>query len=389
MPLPSHATSGVTDVDQALAAAVRTVRSNIGYFGAAYPDDTTVDGRYTLRLRAGLADGANTGWTTGFWPGMLWLAHESTGDAEFADAGSAHVVSFRHRIDNRIDTGTHDLGFLYQLSCVVPAERQGDDSARDAALAAADALMERYIPVAGIIQAWGQLEDPHQRGRTIIDSLMNMPLLHWAARETGDDHYSDAANTHVKSLSDHIFRPDDSTFHTFYWDPATGAPMRGATEQGSADDSCWARGQAWGIYGFAINYRHTGNEEFLVAARRCAEYFLAQLGESHVPAWDLSEAPGPDTVRDSSAAAIAAAGLMEIDAVSGGEPRYRAAALAMMDALIEDFAPAPDDPSNALLLHGVYDMPKGVGIDEGTLWGDYFYLENLVRLANPSRPSYW
>lgn len=389
MPLTSQARADATDIDAALAAAIRTVRANIAAFGTAYPDDTTTDDRYRPRQREGLPEGSNVGWTTGFWPGMLWLAYEHTDDEQFATAASAHVLSFRERVEGRIDTETHDLGFLYQLSCVVPSDRLGDAVARRAALDAADALMERYIPAAGIIQAWGALDDPTQRGRTIIDSLMNTPLLHWASRESGDPAYAAAALTHVQQLSENIFRPDGSTFHTFYWDADSGRPMRGATEQGSADDSCWARGQAWGIYGFAINYRLTGRSEFLDAARTCATYFESRLDERRVPPWDLAEAGRPGTLRDSSAAAIAAAGLMEIDAASGGDPAARATALAIMDTLVAHYTPGPDDDSNALLVHGVYDMPKGVGIDEGTLWGDYFYLENLVRLSHPDRPSFW
>ncbi|MFI5896320.1 glycoside hydrolase family 88 protein [Actinoplanes sp. NPDC051513] len=354
-------------VAAAVAAALRTIDANLAAFGDRYPGDTTIRGRYRPR------DG-NVGWTTSFWPGVLWLASSLTGEARYSDAAAAHVPSFASRIAGKVDVDTHDLGFLYTLSCVVPWERLGDQVARAAAVDAAAHLVTRVLPAAGIIQAWGDLGDPRQQGRTIIDSLMNTPLLFWAG-------YSDIAQRHVAQLRDHILRPDDTTFHTFYWDPATGAPLRGETEQGDSDESCWARGQAWGIYGFALNHRHTGDPTFLAAARRCADRFLAHLPADGVPYWDLVFGDGSGEERDSSAAAIAVCGLLEL-----GDPRYREAALRILGSLMDDYA---DPASDALLAHGVYDKPKGVGVDEGNLWGDYFYLEALTRVTLPDWNDPW
>jgi unsaturated chondroitin disaccharide hydrolase len=213
---------------------------------------------------------------------------------------------------------------------------------------------------------------------------MNTPLLFWAGETTGDPRYATAARRHVEQLRDHILRADDTTYHTFYWDPATGEPLRGETEQGSADDSCWARGQAWGIYGFALNHRYTGDPSFLAAAQRCADYFLAHLPADRVAYWDLVFGDGSDQDRDSSAAAIAVCGLLEL----GGD-RYRAAAGAILESLIARYSTESHPESNALLLHGVYDKPKGIGVDEGTLWGDYFYLEALTRISRPGWTNHW
>ncbi|GAA0565010.1 glycoside hydrolase family 88 protein [Paractinoplanes ferrugineus] len=364
-------------VAAARAAALRTVDANIATFGGGYPGDTTVGGRYAERA-------GNVGWTTSFWPGMLWLAHELTGEASYARAAAAHVPSFADRIHTRSDVDTHDLGFLYTLSSVVPWQLTGDRVARDAAVAAADHLLTRVLEPAGIIQAWGDMSDPRQQGRTIIDSLMNTPLLFWASEITGDRRYADVARRHGIQLRDHILRPDGTTFHTFYWDPETGAPLRGETEQGSSDESCWARGQAWGIYGFALNHRHTGDPTLLDAAHRCAERFLSRLPADSVPYWDLVFTDGSSEERDSSAAAIAVCGLLEL----GGE-RHRAAAGRILDSLIDGYSTAVQPESNALLLHGVYDKPKGVGVDEGTLWGDYFYLEALTRVTRPDWSDHW
>jgi unsaturated chondroitin disaccharide hydrolase len=374
----------MTDVlSQAVADAVSTVRRNAAAFGDLYPDDTTRDGRYPLRPAAGrFAEGANRGWTTSFWAGLQWLAWELTGDDALRGSAAAHTADFARRVDAAEDLDTHDIGFLYTLSSVAAWRLTGDEAARKAALRAADHLMVRFLEPAGIVQAWGDLADPAQRGRTIIDSLMNMPLLTWAAEQTGDERYADAVRRHTTQLRRHILRADDTTFHTFFWDAETGEPLRGATEQGAGDDSCWARGQAWGVYGFALNFRATGDATLLDAAERCAEYFLAHLPADRVPYWDLVYGDGSDQPRDSSSAAIVVCGLLELAELTRDPERaarYGAAGGDILVSLATRYTPRPAESSDALLLHGVYDMPKNVGVDEGTLWGDYFYLEALAR----------
>ena len=381
-------------VSAAISAALATVRRNIAAFGDQYPDDTTLAGRYPLRVPTdGIAEGGNWGWTTSFWPGMFWLAWELTGEDVFLDAARRHAADFVRRVQVGDDLDTHDLGFLYTLSCVSAWRLSGDTEARQAALAAADHLMGRFLEPAGIIQAWGDLADPAQAGRTIIDSLMNTPLLTWAAQQTGEQRYADAVRRHSAALREHILREDDSTFHTFYWDVTSGEPLRGATEQGAGDKSCWARGQAWGIYGFALNHRATGDSALLEASRRCADYFLAHLPADRVPYWDLVYADGSGAPRDSSAAAIAVCGLDELAGLIDdplAADRYRTAAGAILASLVDAYAPADPADSDALLLHGVYDLPKDRGVDEGNLWGDYFYLEALARRAlAPDWRPYW
>jgi unsaturated chondroitin disaccharide hydrolase len=390
--LPTPGTTAPA-VDLALTAALATVRRNSATFGGGYPDDTTTDNRYLPRPAApGFPLGGNRGWTTSFFSGMEWLAWELTGDEEFRDAALAHSADFARRVRAGEDLDTHDLGFLSSLS-TVPAWRLLDhEDGREASLSAAEHLMLRFLEPAGIIQAWGDLTDPRQRGRTIVDSLMNMPLLTWAGEQTGDPRYADAVRRHTAQLREHIIRADDSTFHTFYWDVETGQPLRGATEQGAFDDSCWARGQAWGVYGFALNYRATGDPLLLDAAWRCADYFLAHLPEDSVPFWDLAYTDGSDAPRDSSSAAIAVCGLLELADLEEADDRAARAieaAHTMLTSLIENYTPESPEDSDALLLHGVYDLPKNTGVDEGTLWGDYFYLEALTRVARPGRMSFW
>lgn len=403
------------DPKTAFQAALVKIDGNLVPFATLFPDDTTRDNIYYPRrvsaaLRSqGLSEGANIGWTTSFWTGQLWLAFEWTGRAEYRRVAEAHLLNFKERIERRIDTDHHDMGFLYTLSAVAPWRLTKNPLAREVALQAARVLMNRYIPAAGIFQAWGRMDDPEQRGRAIIDCLMNMPLLYWASQETGDPLFYRAAESHaVKSVQTFI-RPDATTFHTFYFDVATGAPRYGKTAQGARDDSCWARGQAWAIYGFPLSYRYTRNAAFLAAAERVADYFLAHLPADRVAYWDLIFTDGsvpssghrggePSSgrqsgeERDSSASAIAACGLLELARWLPDRAKaeaYRAEAAAMTQSLYENYSTRNHPTSNAQILHGVYSKPAGHGVDEANLWGDYFYVEALMRLARPDWEIYW
>lgn len=371
----------------AVTAALGTLRQLSDEFGTSYPDDTSVDNRYRPRLaRRGVEEGGNVDWTTSFYPGMLWLAGQLEPEGDWWDLARAHVPSFVRRIDGHIDVETHDLGFLYTLSLVPAWVHDADPEARRAAVAAADHLLTRVLPAAGIIQAWGDLDNPVERGRAIIDSLMNMPLLYWASATTGDDKYRATAHRHAAQLRDNIIRDDDTTFHTFYWDPTTGEPLRGDTAQGAADDSTWARGQAWGIYGFMLNFLHTGDETFLASAERCATRFISLLPEDKVPYWDMIFTAADGQERDSSAGAIAVCGLLDLAAATG-KSEYREEAMAILDALAATCAGSGEDTT--LLPHSVYNKNHDAGVDEGSMWGDYFYLEALLRRENAGWTSYW
>ncbi|MDR2257660.1 MAG: glycoside hydrolase family 88 protein [Treponema sp.] len=333
----------------------------------------------------------NTDWTSAFWPGMLFLAWENTGEEIYREAGESLIAGFRERLEKRIETETHDLGFLYTLSCVAPWRLFGNTAARETAVMAADLLLLRYHEKAGIIQAWGNLEDPRQRGRIIIDCAMNLPLLYWAGEETGKPRYREAAARHINTANARLVREDWSTWHTYFFDTETGAPIRGNTAQGYSDDSCWARGQAWGIYGNALSYRYLRDPGLPETARGLARYFLNRLPEDMVACWDLIFVEGIEE-RDSSAAAIAACGLLELSAVlRAGDPdkeAFKNAALHIAASLAKSYTTQTLPQSTGLLLHGVYSKPDGKGVDECTLFGDYFYMECLTRLCRAREP-YW
>ena len=387
------------DPQPAMAAVMAKIDGNLKPFENFFPDDTSIANVYHPRrvppaLQAqGLIPGANIGWTTSFWTGQLWLAYEWTGNPEYRRVAEVHLANFRERIDRQIDVDHHDLGFLYSLAAVAPWRLTGSAYARETALLAAQTLLRRrYIPKAGIFQAWGRMNDPEQMGRAIIDCLMNMPLLYWASQQTGDASFAAAAESHALKSAGSFIRADDTTFHTFYFDVLDGTPRYGKTAQGARDDSCWARGQAWAVYGFPLSYRYTKNPAFLDAAVRLADYFIAHLPADRVAYWDLIFNDGSGEERDSGSSAIAACGLLELAKWLPDQAKaaaYRAEAEAMTRSLYEHYSTKDNPASNAQILHGVYSKPGKNGVDEANLWGDYFYAEALMRLSRPDWELYW
>ncbi|CAN7386617.1 glycoside hydrolase family 88 protein [Paenibacillus sp. LjRoot153] len=375
----------------AITAAIQKVEGNLESFTDKFPASSTIGNSYAFNIhgdsRAANPEkipGANVGWTTGFWTGILSLVYEQTGDTRYLQAVETQVNSFKERAENEIDCNTHDLGFLYSLSCVAAYKLTGNEAAKSAALSAAKLLMNRYVEAAGILQAWGNMDDPNERGRMIIDCLMNLPLLYWASEVTGDPVYKAAAYKHAQNALSHIVRPDGTTYHTFFYDVFTGEPLKGTTLQGHSDDSCWARGQAWGIYGFMLSYLYTKDTRFLEMSKTLANYFLNRSPEDLVVYWDLDFTDGSGEPRDSSSSAIAVCGLLELIKHLADEEEkqyYTNAALNIVKSLYEHYSIHQDEASNALLLHGVYFKKYNHGVDEANLWGDYFYLEALTRVT--------
>ncbi|PLR86374.1 glucuronyl hydrolase [Bacillus canaveralius] len=333
----------------------------------------------------------NVEWTTSFWTGMLWLAYEYTRNEKYRKVAEKQVESFKERLDNRIEVDHHDLGFLYTLSCVSAYKLTGNEEAKETAIKAADLLITRYLDKAGIIQAWGDLNDPKERGRMIIDCNMNLPLLYWASEVTGKSVYREIGQTHVKQAAKYIVRQDASTFHTYYMDPNTGKPLYGNTRQGYSDNSCWARGQSWGIYGFPLSYQYIHDWSLIELAKKLTNYYLNRLPEDQICYWDLIFTEG-DEERDSSAAAITVCGLLEMAKhlpLTDPERRtYENAALIMIQSLYENYTTEIDSEANGILKHAVYYKGGGRGVDESCIWGDYYYFEALIRLVKDWK-MYW
>ncbi|WP_179393834.1 glycoside hydrolase family 88 protein [Lacticaseibacillus absianus] len=362
------------EIDAAIGTVVAKVEHNIVKLGETFPTSATHDGSYSTSK--------NVEWTTGFWTGILWLCYEATGDERFRRLAEKHVVSFADRIDQEIDVDHHDLGFLYTPSCVAAYKLTGNELARSAALKAADKLMTRYNPKGEFIQAWGP-KGSAENYRLIVDAMLNIPLLFWASDETGVAKYREVATKHYATTLRYAIRDDASAFHTFYFDPATGAPVGGKTRQGYSDDSSWARGQAWLIYGIALNYTRLQDTADISTYEAVTNYFLNRLPQDLVSYWDLIFGDGSLQAKDSSATAIAVCGMNQMQQfLPEGDPlrpAYEHAASAMLRSLIDGYTAETTSGITALLNHGVYSWHSGRGVDEGNLWGDYFYLEALIR----------
>ncbi|GIP39337.1 glycosyl hydrolase [Paenibacillus sp. J31TS4] len=371
---------------QAIEDAVAKTKANLTKFGDRFPHITqgTAVKQYEW--------GDNTDWIEGFYAGMVWLSYEYTREPELLEAANRQLADFRRRLDEDVALDHHDIGFLYCPSALAGWIVEGSEDARRLALDAADRLMRRWRPEGQYIQAWGPKGHPENGGRIIIDCLMNLPLLYWASAQTGDPSYAEAARIHADKSRRFLVRGDDSSYHTFYFEPETGSAIRGGTHQGYQDGSTWTRGQAWGIYGFALSYRYTGDAHYLETSRRLARYFVEHLPEDNVAYWDFDVEIGPDTYRDSSASAIAAAGLLELLEHLPEDDADRAyfteAVERSMRSLVEKYATIGEPDAEGLLKHGSYYIRGNRGPDDYMIWGDYYYLEALMRLERKI-PGYW
>jgi unsaturated chondroitin disaccharide hydrolase len=330
----------------------------------------------------------NDSWLASFWPGMLWLAYAAGGAAEARASAEVLLPSFEERLDRQVHI-THDLGFLFTLSARAQWQLTGADHAYALALRAARELQARFRPRGGYIQAWGPVGDPDEGGRIIIDCLMNLPLLFWAAEQTGDPTFAEAARSHAEQSLRHLVRADGSTAHTFFFDQENGAPLGARTHQGYADTSLWARGQAWAIYGFALAAEWTGEEHFRLGAERAAARMIAELPPDRVPLWDLRLPPTAPHYRDSSAGAIAAGGLLRLAKLRGDDPGdpFRVLAGELLTALIDCCYESAAD-AQGLLRHGCLHAPKGWAVDNALILGDYFFFEALL-LHERRAPDLW
>ena len=372
---------------EAMDFAVKQVEDNLKEFTDSFKKAYSEDGFYNPT--------PNVNWTTGFWTGQVWLAYEWSKTDKLKKAGQIQAKSFLDRIDRKVEVDHHDMGFLYTPSCVAAYKLVGDETAKEAAIKAADQLISRFQPVGEFIQAWGPMNQP-ENYRFIIDCLLNLPLLYWATEETGDQKYREIAEKHIHTAIANVIREDYSTWHTFFMNMETGEPDHGATCQGYKDGSAWARGQAWGIYGCALAYRYTRRPEYIEDFKHVTGYFLDHLPSDLVPYWDLEFGEGSDEPRDSSSASIAACGMLEMAKYlnESDAAYYLSIAKKIMESVVEHYAVKDLEESNGLVLHSTYSKKSPYntctpeGVDECNIWGDYFYMEALTRLSKDWNP-YW
>lgn len=362
-----------------IQTALKRVTRNSQLFGDQFPN-------YSHTTEYGL--NPNNNWVAGFWPGMLWLAYAHTQDDRLRDCAINLLPSFERRLDENIHIN-HDMGFLFMLSARAQFGLAHDQAAADLTLRAADVLLGRFRQKGQYIQAWGPVGEERRGGQMIMDTMMNLPLLFWASQHTGDGRYREAALAHAKTMARYNIRPDGSTYHTYFFDQATGAPLRGETHQGAADESLWARGQAWGICGYAMAAESVGQlaadrSFFIETARRLAQKFMAELPDDAVPPWDFWLPDGWPNHRDSSAGSIALVGMLRLaQADPDNSPEYVAYAQRLFNGLVEHCWDSRPE-AQGLLLHGASHVPKGLWMDSYLIYGDFFMLEALCMLTgNP------
>jgi unsaturated chondroitin disaccharide hydrolase len=321
-------------------------------------------------------------WTSSFPVGLALLVWSRNQTDDLLEQVLRLEPSYRRKITEYGADTMHDLGFLYSLYSVALYKLTGEKTHRDTGLLAAERLAARSFSPGGYIQAWGRMDEvnPHFAGLAIIDCMMNLPLLYWAAEESADRHFYNVALAHAEVTRRHFVRPDGSVCHAFRFDPASGRPVRPDNVCGYNVDSHWARGAAWAIYGFALSFSYTREAAHLETALLLADKFISQLDDEVVPLWDFRLPSGAEPLRDSSAAAIVACGLGELLRHVPDRVDLRLARKALINRLCSEDYLNRDDSHPGLLRNGqVNGKAPGSAVNVYTSWGDYFFMEALAR----------
>jgi len=369
---------------RALALGIEKTRRNIQRL-ADEPKSAAwaADGDY-FSFPEGFYDISN--WTSSFFTGMALLAWRHTQEDFFLHQVQRLAPLYRLKVFEHDRDTMHDLGFLYSLYSVALYRLTGEATHRQTGLRAAAVLARRFDPKGRYLRAWGRMDEAagHYAGLAIIDSMMNLPLLFWAAAETGEAHYRDIALHHADTTLQRFVRPDGSVFHAYRFDPQTGRPVGPDNYCGCAVDSHWARGAAWAIYGFALCYSYSREARFLQASLQLARRFVARLDDETVPAWDFGLPPGQPPLRDSSAAAIAVCGFQELGRYQPEDPHLMDAARRMLAQLCTREYLDSDPACPGLLRHAQVGDGPGRARAVYASWGDYFLMEALVKV--PAEP---
>ncbi len=370
-------------------------RNGYSFEGKVPENHMMPDGKYRL--------GNGGSWTDGFYVGVFNMCYALSGDKDFLELAARYDEMLDRRIENTDEINEkynylkldHDVGMIFLPANGFRYRLNGNEKDKETLIKAAAVLACRFNEKGGFIRAWDTWKwdkdeqfIEEKKGKVIIDSMMNIPLLFQVAEITGDKSYYEIAERHANTVADNIVRSDYSTYHSFNFNHKTGEPVCGRTVQGYSDESCWSRGQAWAVYGFALAYKYTKNERFIEVAKNTAEYFMSHLSPVDMPTWDFSAASLAFAPWDSAASAICASGLLEIYALTKDE-KYKAYAERLLKAL-EKFASTEGyDDCQPLFLHGVVgsayrdDDPNKLvnrSIGQALVYTDYFYLECKLKL---------
>ena len=346
------------------------------YFSDAIPDFYDVNaGRWFV----------NGGWTEGFWPGLLWLLYQYSSDEQLADF-ARHWTRLVAKENAEVDD--HDLGFLFHSSCLLEYVTTGNEEMLPAAESAAKRLAARFLPTGQYIPAHGPIDGP-DAGFAIIDTLMNLPLLLWASEHTGIDSYREIAVRTARTIVREHLRPDGSSCQVVLFDPVSGNLFKRDAVMAVSIESCWARGQAWGIHGLAQLYKQTGIVYFKNYADQMIDYLMSRLPNDNVVYHDLDDPQIPNVPKDTSAQAIAVDGLLTLaEAVSDecGEA-YFIAAEKLLSPLLKGFVRQKEQGlcPRGFLTHGCKSLTKGEGVVSELIFGDYYFVHSLINWLRISR----
>lgn len=323
-------------------------------------------------------------WTEGFFPGTCWYLYEYSHDKEWENRAQHLQSSF---FDHRYFTNSHDLGFIFNCSYGNGYRLSGNDSMKQVLVEAGNTLINRFDPKVGCIRSWN-VDNGWQAARgweypVIIDNLMNLELLFKLSEITGDARYKEVAVAHADNTLINHFRPDGSSYHVVDYDSITGEVRSRQTAQGYSDESVWSRGQAWGLYGYTMCYRFTKETRYLNKAVVIADYLMTQpnLPADHIPYWDYSAPNIPDAPRDASAAAVIASALVELSQYVPNGTKYRDEAALILENLSSPAYRAKLGSEGGFILkHSVGSIPHKSEVDVPIVYGDYYYVEALLRL---------
>ena len=333
----------------------------------------------SFNAEGGLITSNSGWWCSGFFPGALWYLNEYSPSDALVD----YARNYTARIEKeKYNKGTHDLGFMLYCSFGNGYRLTGDTAYRSVMLTGAESLAGRFNPATGCIQSWGA--NRRWKFPVIIDNMMNLEFLFWASKESGDPKYRDICISHADMTIKNHFRSDYSSYHVVSYDPETGQPEVKNTHQGYSDDSAWARGQAWGLYGFVVMYRETKDAKYLEQAKHIAAFMLnhPNMPADKIPYWDFNAPDIPNALRDASAGAIMASALTELSAyvdAALAKTYLDVAATQIRTLSSPEYFAEKGTNGNFILKHSVGSLPGNSEVDVPLTYADYYYIEALLR----------
>jgi hypothetical protein len=378
------------DLNEVISQALASAEQQALLMARQFANDSTLLPRSFIDGKMITSD--SRWWCSGFFPGLLWLLYENNPRPELL----AYARQYTARIEpEKYNTHTHDLGFMLYCSFGNGFRLTADSSYLGTLLTGAQSLATRYNPAVGLIRSWDNTNGGKWQYPVIIDNMMNLELLFFAAGVSEDSSYYNISLSHADKTAEQHFRPDFSSYHVVSYDTLGGNPHLKQTHQGFADSSAWARGQAWGLYGYTMAYRETREERYLVQAMQIAHFLLSHpnMPDDYIPYWDF-HAPGiPHALRDASAGAIICSALIELSGYA--DPTFAATCRTVAEKQLRTLAsPAYTAPvgenGNFILMHSVGHLPGDSEVDVPLTYADYYYVEALMRykrfLAHQKHP---